>query len=90
MKLKLKIFSALCSAKVFEINDIPADTSDFGESYDASPEEAKRYACGNRVFERIPSTKQILKKYKINQKEYDEIASELEEKLSWGSCGWCV
>ena len=38
MKLKLSIFSALCSASVFEINDISADTSDFGEGFDANPE----------------------------------------------------
>lgn len=34
-------------------------------------------------------TKEILRKYSINKKEYDEICKKLEEGLSFGSCGWC-
>ena len=34
-------------------------------------------------------TQSILDKYKINVDEYKVIVEELEDKLSFGSCGWC-
>ena len=31
----------------------------------------------------------IKEKYNITDEEYNEVCNVLEEKLSWGSCGWC-
>jgi hypothetical protein len=90
MKLELEIYSHLCSTKVFVINGINADSEDFGDHRDDSPDTAEPYSCGNMCFSRNPSSKKVLKKYGITQEEYDEIADKLAEGLSFGSCGWCV
>ena len=90
MDLKLKIYGCLCSTEVFTINGIDADYDDFGEKYDHDTENAEDWGCGNMQFDGKDSTPEILAKYSINQSEYDEVVSELSEKLSFGSCGWCV
>lgn len=90
MKLKCKAFSSLCSLEEFEINDIKSDSKDFGENYDHSHETADDYGCGDMRFDRKEPTEEILKKYKINKKEYDKICCKLEEELSFGRCGWCI
>ena len=90
MELELEVFSALCSTSVFEINGVRADSYDFGDQYDASPETAEPYGCGNMVFCPKPATEEVLQKYKISVTEYGEVCSELQEKLSFGECGWCV
>ena len=90
MKLELTFGRALCYAPTFEINDIRADTGDFGDQYDREPEEAEDYACADMQFTRNPPTEDILKKYEISEVEYYEIAEKLEEGLSFGCCGWCV
>ena len=41
-------------------------------------------------FDGKDSTPEILVKYSITQSEYDEVVSQLSEKLSFGSCGLCV
>ena len=89
MELKLKIYGCLCSTKVFEINGVDADYDDFGEKYDRGF-DAEDYACADMRFTGKDSTSEILAKYSITQSEYDEVVSELSEKLSFGSCGWCV
>jgi len=89
MKLKLSFFSALCSTCEFNINGIEADKDDFGEKYDHDSENAENYCCGNMKFDPILPTQEVLDKYKITVNEYNEIASQLEEGLSFGSCGWC-
>jgi len=89
MKLKLKIGTAFCYAEEFEINGIIADTYDFGEKYDHDSENADDYCCENMKFDPILPTQEILDKYKITVNEYNKIASQLEEGLSFGSCGWC-
>ncbi len=90
MKLELEIYGALCSTQVFEINGIDADSDDFGSQCDEDEENAEEYACGDMQFTRQDSSKEILDKYSITQDEYDEIATKLEEGLSFGCCGWCV
>jgi len=90
MKHHLKVFGCLCATEEFSINGIDADSSDFGEGDDISPETAKPYACGNRQFQPKMPTQEILDKYSITLSEYAEIASELQDRLSFGSCGWCV
>lgn len=89
MKLDLEIFSALCATSKFKINEIDADSSDFGEQYDRDTEGAEPYCCGDMQFTRKEPTEDVLKKYKITEIEYYDICSKLESKLSFGSCGWC-
>ena len=87
--LKLKIYECLCSTEVFIINGVDADYDDFGEKYDRGS-DAEDYTCDDMQFTGKDSTPKILEKYSITQSEYDEVVSELSEKLSFGSCGWCV
>ena len=90
MNLELTIFSSLCCTDTFKVNNIVADRDDFGISYDASPDTAEEYGCGNRVFEGIEASPDILAKYSITKEEYLEIVCKLAGGLSFGSCGWCV
>ena len=90
MELNIKIYGHYCSTEIFLINGKSADTGDFGNIRDASPETAEEYGCGNRKFSRIPATQEVLEKYEINEEEYSQIAEKLEEELSFGRCGWCV
>ena len=90
MKLELQIYGSLCATKVFKINGVLANTEDFGSQYDNDLGNAKEYGCGDMVFERKPPTNDVLKKYKISDKEYEQIAKKLEDGLSFGNCGWCV
>jgi hypothetical protein len=90
MNYKIEIYSALCSTRIFNINGIDADSEDFGEQGDDDRENAEQYACANMTFTPKLATDSILKKYKITNDEYNQIAEELSGKLSFGRCGWCV
>ena len=90
MKLELKGYGALCSTEVFVINDVPADSSDFGEQYDRNTADAEDYGCGDMTFTRIDAKPEVLAKYNITEPEYELVAGQLETVLSFGSCGWCV
>ena len=90
MDLKLKVYSSLCECSEFKINGIDADYDDFGDKYDDCKANAQEYGCGNMHFHPKRPTQEILDKYKITVDGYNKIADELEEKLSFGSCGWCV
>lgn len=90
MKLELTFGTALCYAPIFIINGINADENDFGEKYDRDTENAEDYGCGNMQFTRIQATAEILAKYGITDFEYELIAGQLEDGLSFGPCGWCV
>lgn len=90
MKLELEIFHALCETKTFRINDVYADWEDFGEKYDRDSRGAEPYCCRDMRFTRIRPTQDVLSKYNITVGEYHEICDKLEEKLSFGSCGWCA
>ena len=90
MKTEIKVYGSLCALSIFVINGKMGDKEDFGEQGDESPETAEDYACGDMQFVRVPATQEVLKKYDISEDEYNEIATKLEEELSFGSCGWCV
>lgn len=90
MDYVIRVYDCLCELSEFTIGGIEADYNDFGDKYDADPESAEPYGCGNMRFFRKPSTEEVLVKYKITTDEYNIIADELEEKLSFGNCGWCV
>ena len=79
-----------CSCETFTINGIDADTSDFGSTFDMDSENAEQYGCGDRQFVPQMPTDEVLKKYKINLKEYAEICDKLQDVLAVGSCGWCI
>lgn len=90
MNLKLKVARNICEPDIFEINGIEADYNDFGEKRDSLPVSPYSYMCENMHFTPKPATQSVLNKYKIDVAEYADIASQLEEKLSFGRCGWCV
>lgn len=90
MELKIEVYSALCSTSVFTINGKDADYDDFGKKYDRDSANAEDYACADMRFTGNTATPEVLAKYGITEKEYDEVVSELEDKLSFGCCGWCV
>lgn len=90
MDLKLEFGRSLCYTPIFEINGIKADSSDFGDKHDQSPETAEEYGCGDMQFFAKPADDVILSKYKITHSEYEEIAVKLTNGLSFGSCGLCI
>jgi hypothetical protein len=90
MDLKFKVFGCLCAMELFEVNGVRADSDDFGSQGDEDQQNAEDYACGNMKFCRKESTPEVLAKYSITETEYAEVATKLEDGLSFGSCGWCV
>lgn len=89
MKLELEFGKELCLTPTFRINNIEADSSDFGDQYDRSPEHAKDYKCGDMQFTRVPARPEVLEKYGITVPEYELVAGQLEAGLSFGSCVMC-
>ena len=90
VKLELEAMNCLCELDKFIINGKKANYYDFGDKMDIDPNNAEDYSCGNMVFLPKLATNGILNKYNINNDEYAEICEQLTEKLSFGSCGWCV
>lgn len=90
MKLEIKENDrSCCGLSVFKINDILADSDDFGEKYDHNPEYAPVYGCGNMMFESKEPTQEVLDKYHITLEEYEDVCDELCDKLSFGFCTCC-
>lgn len=79
----------LCTLKVFSINGKKADASEFGKGYDARPDLADDYGCGDYVFAPLPPTEKVLKKYSISESDYKKICEALAERLSFGRCSEC-
>lgn len=90
MNLQLSFYGSLCETSEFKINGIDADSGDFGDHYDASPETAEDYGCGDKVFKPKEPTPETLAKYGINGPEYELVANALRDGLSFGNCGLCV
>ena len=88
MKLELEIFHCLCSTRTFRINNINADSTEFGQQYDEDRENAPDYGCGNMVFHSYEPRQEIMNKYNINEKDWYDICDRLRE-LSFGCCDWC-
>ena len=86
---KIKAFLTRCSLETFVINGIQADENDFVDKYDHSPETAEDYGCGDMRADIKPASSKILEKYKIDVDEYEKIAKEVAEKVSFGYCHWC-
>ena len=91
MELVIKPFHSLpCRLEVFTINGKSAEQNDFGDMYDHHAQDAEPYACADMCFAPKPPTQEVLNRYNITDKEYDDICNELECKLCVGSCGWCI
>lgn len=89
--MKVEMSGPYCSGlSVFRINDIDADTYDFGASEDRRPEVAPEYGCGDRKFYAYnrPSIG-VLEKYHITFSEWEEIGEKLKVMLDWGYCALC-
>lgn len=89
MKLEIEPCSACCFLKVFKINGIKADSSDFGHQEDVDETNAPDYGCGNMQFISKHATQDVLDKYDITVEDYNEILNELDRCLSFGYCDWC-
>ena len=87
----IKVSRWMCWCPVFTIKGIKADSDDFGEKddIDCNCEDKPFRGCGNMIFTPKPPTQKVLDKYGITVDEYNEIASVLEDGLSFGYCGLC-
>ena len=77
---------------IFTINNVNADSTDFGKSVDDNEWNAPDYGCGDRKFERYAEKddiKKCMEKYSLTWEEYYDISSLLEEALCVGQCAWC-
>ena len=90
MNLILTVYNALCEPSKFTVNGVDADYDDFGDKGDTDPDNAEEYGCGNMTFTPKLATDSILSKYGITLDDYNEIARQLQEDLSFGNCGWCT
>jgi hypothetical protein len=90
MEFKHEVYGSYCAMDELTINGIQGDPDDFGTQRDASPETAEEYGCGDMTFFPKESTVQVLEKYNISECEYQQIASILADKLSFGRCGMCI
>lgn len=92
MNVEMEPFSALpCELRVFKINGIDADASDFGDSEDTDREHAEDYGCGCHKF--LPHDEHIkdaMIRYQITEEEFRQIQEELVDVLYVGSCGCCI
>lgn len=82
---------ALCSlSSESHINHKYVDEEDFVDKYDHDSANAQEYGCGNMQADVKRSTPEVLAKYGIEEDEYQIIAFEISQALSFGPCGWCV
>lgn len=90
---ELEVYECLCSPSKFIVKGKDAEYYDFGTKEDIDAANAEPYGCGNMQFIRYgdePARDKCLKKYKLTRGEFEKICDALEDKLSFGSCGWCV
>lgn len=89
MKLELKFGTCYCCTTTFIINGIEAYSWDFGDKFDDDPYNAPEYGCGNMKFHPYEPIPEIMEKYNITEKEWNEICDKLDKGLSFGGCAWC-
>jgi hypothetical protein len=91
IKYNITPFSALCSLRTFTIvgQDVQ-DHDDFYTQQDESPHTAEDYACGYMKGTPMKATPKVLKKYGLTTKEFNQIAEEAAEAVSFGCCGLCT
>lgn len=88
---EIKVSKWLCYCPIFTVKGVKADEDDFGdkEDIDRHCENKPDHGCGNMTFTPKPAIQKVLDKYGITVDEYNEIASVLEDGLSFGYCGLC-
>lgn len=89
MKLELDIYSAMCETQKFAVNGIDATYRDFGVKYDSMPDDLKPGCCGNMVFVSVKPAQEVLSKYGITIKDYNNICELLRASISFGTCRLC-
>ena len=89
MAFQITYGSALCYTPTFTVNGRDARYTDFGSKYDADPDNAPDYGCGDMTFEPQAPDAAVLEKYQIDELEYWSIANSLKEGLSFGCCELC-
>lgn len=86
----LEKFDSVCALRIFKINNIDANASDFCRQFDYSPHlNEKSEGCGNRVALIKKPKSEILKKYNITKEQYEIIAKHVSKELSFGKCNLC-
>lgn len=76
-----------CVDKEFIVNGKKAEVSDFGLVYNHGTGNTN--CCESMRFESIEPTNKVLRKYRINLEEYDEICNYLADKFTIGKCDIC-
>lgn len=76
-----------CVDEEFIVNGKKAEVSDFGLVYNHGTGNTN--CCESMRFESIEPTNKVLRKYRINLEEYDEICSYLADKFTIGKCDIC-
>lgn len=76
-----------CSAKI-RANGKEACELDFGHSFDAGHCN-ECGCCENHVFKAKSPDSEVCSELGISEETFREIASLLEDKLSWGCCSLC-
>lgn len=76
-----------CVDEEFIVNSKKAEVSDFGLVYNHGT--GNMNYCESMRFESIKPTNKVLRKYRINLEEYDEICSYLADKFTIGKCDIC-
>jgi hypothetical protein len=89
-RVKLQVYDALCSLKTFTIDGERVDEDDFFYKDDVGRDYAEPYACGNMQGTALKATDKVLKKYNLTVDEFNTVAEEAADLVSFGSCGWCV
>ena len=76
-----------CSPKVFTINEIHANSDDFGEI----SKQTGHFCCKYREFQAFeePPT-DVLEKYHITEDEFIEVCDELRDILRVTDCSLCI
>ena len=80
----------MCYVNDLRVNSDSAYMDDFGEMIDFNPRNDGGYGCGDMRFQAYPVNPDVLKKYNISEKDYDEIAEILREHLCIGECADCA
>ena len=75
-----------CCLEVFKINEINADVEDFGELEREG--NCFKNSCTQTFKYKLP-TDEVIKKYKITLREYNDICDRLEDELYVSGCGMC-
>lgn len=82
----MKIQDKHCRVNLdFKINGVKASPDDFGEVTETEPAD---YACGNLQFDPKGPDRRVMKKYGIDEDQWETVTKELKKEIK-GSCYRC-